>query len=85
MLASLRHHAFVGGDDEQREIDPLAPTTMLRTKSLVSRHVDPRSSLPASKAARIELYGDSASLFFGRRSVSTPVRAFTSRVLPWST
>ena len=49
MLARLRHHAVVGGDDQQHEIDAGRARQHVVDEPLVARHVDEaeRSRRPA--------------------------------------
>ena len=84
VLARLRHHAFVGGDDEQREIDSGRAGDHRAHERLVPRNVD-----DADRADAVEPSGAKPSSIVmprrfssGSRSVSTPVSARTSAVLP---
>ena len=47
MLARLGHHAFVGGDHEQREVDAADAREHVLDETLVSRHVDDADLFPA--------------------------------------
>ena len=40
MLARLRHHAFVGRDHEQHDVDPADAAQHVLDEALVPRHVD---------------------------------------------
>ena len=84
MLARLRHHAFVGGDDEQREVDPRRAGDHGAHERLVAGHVDDADRADAVERERreAEVDRDAARFSSGSRSVSTPVSARTSVVLP---
>ena len=65
MLASLRHHAVVGGDDEKCEVHAGRPGHHILDEPLVSRHIDDAETkpvvLPIGKA---EVDGNAACFFF---------------------
>ena len=66
VLAGLRHHAVLGGDDEQHEVDAAGAGDHGADEGLVSRDVDDAggqasAELPGGEA---ELDGDAAALFF---------------------
>ena len=42
VLARLRHHRLVGGDDQQHGVDAADPGQHVLDETLVSRHVDER-------------------------------------------
>ena len=53
VLARLRHHALVGGDDEQREVDAGGAGEHGAHEGLVARHVDDAErALAERRAAR---------------------------------
>ena len=88
MLVRLRACALGGVDDEEEEVDPRRAGDHRAHEALVAGHVDegerPRRS--AARAARSRGRSRSrARCSSGSRSVSLPVSARTSVVLPWST
>ena len=54
MLARLRHHAVVGGDDHEVEVDPGRAGDHHPHEALVTRHVDDRDVPPARQHQRRE-------------------------------
>ena len=87
VLARLRHHPVVGGDDHQEQVDARRPGDHRAHEPLVARHVDDRQrrGRSAAPAARTRARSTSrARVSSGSRSVSVPVSARTSAVLPWS-
>ena len=68
MLARLRHHAFVGGDDEQREIDSRRAGDHRAHERLVTRDVDDadRADPLEHERREAELDRDAAPLLFGQ-------------------
>jgi len=60
--------------------------SMLASEDARARHVDDLDtrSPASSRKAKPRSMGDAARLSSGSRSVSVPVSAFTSEVLPWS-
>ena len=49
MLAGLRHHAFVGGDDQQGEVDAADAGQHVLDEALVAGHVDDAHLLAAGQ------------------------------------
>ena len=85
MLARLRHDAFVGRDDEQREVDPRRAGDHRAHERLVAGHVDDADRPDVHRAAsgaKPRSIVMPRRFSSGSRSVSTPVRARTSAVLP---
>ena len=87
VLAGLGHDALVGGDDQQHEVDAAGAGDHRADEALVAGHVDDADA----RARRRDRGGAKPSSMVmprsfssGRRSVSTPVRARTRAVLPWS-
>ena len=65
VLARLRHHALVGGDDEQHRSMPVAPATIVLHEALVAGHVDdaePARPIGQVERREAELDGDAARL-----------------------
>ena len=52
VLARLRHHAVVGGDDHQEQVDPRRPGDHRAHEALVARHVDDRQPPPRRQLER---------------------------------
>ena len=68
VLARLRHHAVVAGDDDQREVDPGCPGDHRPDEALVTRDVDD-GELPARgehERCVAELDRDAASVLLGQ-------------------
>jgi hypothetical protein len=67
MFPGLRHHAFVGSNNECDNIDPVRASKHVFNEAFVAGHIDktnPDSTeIQISKA---EIDGDSTSLFFGQ-------------------
>ena len=49
VLLGLRHHAVVGGDDEQHEIDAVRAGEHVADEALVPRHVDDAGGAPVAE------------------------------------
>ena len=87
VLAGLGHHAVVGGDHQQEEVDAGRARRPSCARSARGRErprrsaAGPTGSSSGAKPSSIEM---PRSRSCGRRSVSTPVSASTSTVLPWS-
>ena len=84
MLARLRHHALVGGDDEQREVDAGRAGDHRAHERLVARDVDDADRADAVERERreAELDRDAAPLLLGQPiGVDAGERAH-ERVLP---
>jgi hypothetical protein len=85
VLARLGHDALVGGNHQHGEIDAAHPGQHVLDEALVARHVDDLDGevrLLDEREARSMVMPRAFSS--GRRSVSVPVSALTSEVLPWS-
>jgi hypothetical protein len=67
VLARLRHHALVGGDHEQHEVDAGRAGHHRAHEALVARHVDEAEAQPAAEVERreAELDRDAARLLLG--------------------
>jgi hypothetical protein len=81
VLAGLRHHALIGGHHEEHELHADGAGDHGVDQPAVAGHIDEAHLHAAAEVPRgkAELDGDTAP---GRRSVSTPVSALTSVVLP---
>ena len=68
MLARLRHDAVVGGDDQQREIDPARARQHGVDQPFMPRHVDEAGDGPAAQIGigEAEIERDAASLLRGQ-------------------
>ena len=68
VLARLRHHAFVGGDDDKREIDARRAGDHRAHECFVTRNVDDADRADAVERERreAELDRDAAPLLFGQ-------------------
>ena len=68
VLAGLRHHAFVGGDHEQHEVDAARPGEHVLHEPLVAGHIDDADSDPGRGHERgeAEIDRDPALLLFGQ-------------------
>ena len=87
MLERLRARALLRVDHEQEQVDAGRAGDHRAHEPLVTRDVDERSAPSVRKLERrvAEVDRDAAlPAPPGRRSVSLPVRARTSHVLPWS-
>ena len=87
VLARLRHHAVVGGDDHQEQVDARRARDHRAHEPLVPGHVDHRQPPPAGQRRAPRSRARSrcrARAPPGSRSVSMPVSARISAVLPWS-
>ncbi len=88
VLAGLGHHAFVGGDDQQGQVDAADAGQHVLDEALVAGHVDD-ADLAGRRAACSQAKPRSMvmprSFSSWRRSGSMPVRALTRVDLPWST
>ena len=89
VLARLRLDGFVGGDDEQDEVDAAHAGEHVADEALVAGDVDEaeadfsagRVKLRCAKPMSMVMPRRFSS---SRRSASMPVSALTSAVLPWS-
>jgi hypothetical protein len=86
MLHGLGHDAVVGSHDQQGVVNAHGAGGHGVDEFLVARHVDDAQHIAVGQRAVgiTEFYGDAAGFSSLRRSVSTPVSARTSVVLPWS-
>ena len=68
VLAGLRHHALVGGDDQQREVDAARAGQHVLDEALVAGHVDDLDHEPARllEEGEAEVDGDAARLLLGQ-------------------
>ena len=84
VLAGLGHDAVIGGDHQQQHVDGSGAGDHVADEILVSGHVHDAHQPPPFQQARGEAQVDAHAAAFssGRRSVSQPVRFFTSEVLP---
>ncbi len=83
VLARLGHHALVGGDDEQHQIDSRCASHHRSDQPLVTGHVDHREARTAGQVERreAELDGDAARLLLGQAiAVDTGERADQRRL-----
>ena len=65
VLARLRHHRFVGRDDQQHAVDAADARQHRPHETLVPRHVDKRDAGVADRrVGKPELDGDAARFFF---------------------
>ena len=66
VLAGLRHHRFVGGDDQQDGVDAVGAGQHVAHEPLVAGHVDERCDRPAAEVEvrEAEIDGDPALLLF---------------------
>ncbi len=64
MLARLRHHAVVGGDDQQHEVDAGRAGQHVVDEALVARHVDEaeHAAVRRRQIGEAEIDGDAARL-----------------------
>jgi hypothetical protein len=87
VLQGLRHRPVVRGNHEQREVDRSHPREHVAQEALVAGHVDEADRQRPAQVRIREPQVDRHALrrSSSRRSVSTPVRARTRLVLPWST
>ncbi len=66
MLARLRHHALVGGDDEQREVHTGGAGEHVAHESLVAGHVhDAQREIADHERREAQLDRDPAALLLG--------------------
>ena len=86
VLAGLRHHRVVGRDDQHRQVQPRRPGQHVADEPLVPRHVDQGQVVGPQRRATANPRSIVIPRCFsaGSRSVSTPVKARTRAVLPWS-
>ena len=85
VLARLRHHRFVGGDDQQHAIDAADAGEHRPHEPLVTGHVDERDPRVADGGVReAQLDGDAAGLLFLEAIGIDPGQRMTSELLPWS-
>ena len=86
VLARLRHDAVVRGHDEQEEVDPGRAGDHRPDEALVAgtSTTDSRRPDGSSSGANPSSIEMPRAFSCGSRSVSTPVSAATSAVLPWS-
>ena len=88
VLARLRHHAFVGGDDEQREVDAADAGEHVLDEALVAGHVDDADLLRRSGSVQpgeAEVDGHAAVFLFLQAVGVDAGEGRTSVDLPWST
>ena len=65
VLARLRHHRLVGGDDEQHRIDAADARQHVADEALVPRHVDEGDlEIAVGPVREAEVDGDAARLLF---------------------
>ena len=91
MLFGLRLDAFFGRDDKKDSIDATRACKHVADKELVPGHIDEaESQRTAGQAPTASREANPRSIVMprrfssGNRSVSIPVSAWTSAVLPWS-
>ena len=86
VLAGLRHDALVRGDDQDGQVDPARAGDHGLDEALVPRDVDHARRRPSGKLrwAKPSSMVMPRRFSSGSRSVSMPVSALTSDVLPWS-
>ena len=86
MLAGLRHDPFVGGDDEQGEVDAAGAGEHVVDEALVAGDVDEADdgAVRRRHEAKPRSMVMPRAFSSGRRSASMPVSARTRVVLPWS-
>ena len=88
VLARLRHDAFVGGDEQQGDVDAARAGDHVADEALVAGHVDDRQLVPVGQVEQAKpssIESCRAPSPPRRRSVSMPVRARINADLPWST
>ena len=68
MLARLRHHALIGGDHEQHQVDSAHPAQHVLDESLVAGHVDDphRDARGRHERSEPEIDRDAALLLLGQ-------------------
>jgi hypothetical protein len=77
MLLGLRHHRFVGGDHQQRRVDPTDPRQHVLDEPLMARHVDDADGSPARQGEPGEAQVDrhlAAPFFFPTVGIDTGER-----------
>ena len=85
MLAGLRLDRFVGGDDEEDEIEAGGSGEHVADEAFVAGDVDEaEADAVLFEECEAEIDGDAAALFFGEAIGCVPVRASTRADLPWS-
>ena len=65
MLARLRHHAFIRGDDQRDQIDPMRARQHVLHKALVSGHIDKANAhVTQIEIGKTNVDRNTSSLFF---------------------
>jgi len=84
MLTRLWHRPIVGGNDQQRQVDASCARYHVVDETLVAGHIHKAECADSCHGAirEAEIDRDAARLSSGSRSVSIPVRADASAVLP---
>ena len=84
MFPSLRHHRFIGGDHQQRDVDAADARQHIVDEPLMSRHVDDAdlAARRQPKPREAQVNGKPALFFFGESVRVDPRQRLDERRLP---